>query len=318
MNGQLIADGISGALGGLQHSYESEKQQQDAENLAQMRGQVQQMIAQLNDAGRTTRQGMHDDTTQDVTGQKVAGAQGVADTRAGASRDVAGINAGARTDVAGINADSRQGVADTNAGVRYYGIDTRAGTAAAAEAGRNSRWATPSANNNQSTATQRRGQDLTFSLGTDRNAITQRGQDISGGAAAQRDATANKRIGMYENIFGPTPDITDPSAATAPAATAPVALPPRIPAGGGGGVLPVTSRSPSQAAQGSAPIPVTPRATPSAAPAPTAPALKVKQQMVTLGNQIEAEPDPVKKQQMAASLKLLMDQYKSMTSGGSQ
>jgi hypothetical protein len=184
------------------------------------------------------------------------------------------------------------------------------------ENGRNTRWAAPSGNatlgaqttrrgQDMTAGTARRGQDLDFSLGTDRNAVAQRGQDINFGLGAQRNDIANRKRSIFDATFGDQPQGADPNTPpTAPAAQAPT-LPPRVPSGGGGGNLSMTTQTMAKPNDGGpsrpvgGPVPVTPRG---AAPPAQAALATLTAQATAMLAAFKAEQDPAKKRQLQAQL----------------
>jgi hypothetical protein len=193
--------------------------------------------------------------------QKLKQQEELASARLRVQELIAYINAGSRENVAGINSGSRERIASNN----VFGQNQRwsqpsgnvlaqIGQRVAEETGRNERYDRPSGNATLGAETSRRGQDLTstttrrgqdltagtarrgqdlnFTLGTDRNTLTGRGQDQNYelDTAAELGRSTRAR-GMYDNIFGP--GAAEPSAPTTtppvvtPPPTAPAPRPPR-------------------------------------------------------------------------------------------
>jgi hypothetical protein len=212
--------------------------------MAQLRAEVQQMIAQLNAGSR----------------EKVAGMG--ADSR----EKVAGIGADSRVEVANINqtgandrhATASGSVIENNRGAMERlrkNIDFGYDKVFAEQGGMNYRHNTASGNatlgaqtarrgQDVGASTARRGQDLTFKLGGQRDATTQRGQDNTFKLGTDRNKILKSKA---KSIYDTPVDFGAPSGAEPPDDVN----------------LPVETQAPTRA-----PIPVTPRGG-GAAPLPT-------------------------------------------------
>ena len=337
-NAELISSAISGALGGLHQDYGEQRKLKAQENIERMRAELR---AELVEAGILSK-------------ENIAGQNNETKVK------VAGIGADARTNVAGINASSREAVAGTMSGASLMRVRekikadseraameedgrnnrhaTASGNVTLAEKGRAARWLNPSGNARLGAATTARGQDLNFSLGSQRDATTQRGQNFSftlgqdrnaiarAAAAAKQDndplnaddpATETEeerqaRVASRQpasdvnlpSIFDAT--FNDPVVGSRPpavAAPAPSAQPTVAPRPGGG----VTR----------GPIPIAPRTTDTSAKAIET----LTAQAEAAVNAYEAEKNPAKRQQLQrqlAELKRRRDALLAAQGGGRQ
>jgi len=267
---------------------------QQQEELAQMREEVRQAIASLNEEGRNARWGR-------VSGN-VEAQQAGQDRRS--SAEILASNWKWRTPSGNVEAQQAGETARTNAIVE--GANTRA---QGAEQGRNLRWSLPSGNVKLSTETTRRGQDLGaettrrgqdfgFTLGTEHNTIARKranqsifgdqtvtgadqssGRDVNLPALGAIPVTPRKNGGtapLYHWSDGTTRAYPEGSASAAPA-------PPRAPA--------------------RASIPVTPRRGDPALGGVQDPLTQLTLTATTLLQQFRAEKDPAKKAALAEQLK---------------
>lgn len=306
--------GLSGGLNGLSSGYQYERtralneQKLETQNqIAQLRAEVAEMVARVAADSR----------------------RDVATTTADSRRDVAGTNADARRDVANITQTGANGratqqndylykklftdSADRNRAVdvgstdRRYGIDTNATTTRRGQ--------------DIGATTARRGQDLNFTLGGERNALVERGQDIDVDQGNVMEAGRTTRAGMRKPAFSfdhlPDGTVTGsplpitPSAAPPAPAAAPVVKPPSVLQQRG--TIPVTPRAAvPAAAQG--PMP---NAQGSKAPAPAAnPKMAaLEQQAAAKLAELRATKDPAKQAAIRQQLAQLKAQRDALVGG---
>lgn len=326
-----ILAGVTGALEGGIKGYSYENQQQierqklaQAQEIAELRLQVQQMIASMNEDGRN---GRHDTPSGDTIVK-----EGGANTRA--------VDANQnRIDVANIGAGSRERVASVNNDARLSGIDRQIegafGRAQLAEDGRNKRWGTTSANARLQSDTTRRGQDTRsadsrFGV-TTRDATERRGQDVSSG---DRRYGADARTRLFDGIFnqpGSTP-ITGgvrPSAFPAPGtdpAVSDTQVEPQSapPMGLSTPVSPMPAPAPAPASGGTPVTPVAPLARPGGggparvAARPNAALEVLTQQASAALAAFRTEQDPAKRAQLQQQLLELKRRKDALVAGGGQ
>jgi hypothetical protein len=317
MNGEMVSGAIAGGLSGLYGDFREQRRLQQQEELANLRGQISQMIAQLNAGSRERVAANHDETAVTNT-----------NTRADASKAVAGTNATSRENVAATNAGSRERVASANndASLDRLNRQIKFGEY---------KWKNPSANATLSSETTRRGQDvsatttrrgqdigsetarrgqdLSFNLGSERNALTERDQDIDFGLGTERNANTRGRRSIFDVTFGAP---NQPAAAPAPAS--PVMAPP--PAAAPAPKLPpsvVRQRPAGGAPAARGTVPVTPRATPATAPAaaPKADTKALSARAEALLREIDTAKDPARQ---AAIRKELADIRKQILAARGQ
>ncbi len=296
MNAQAWLAGVGGALEGAAKGYSWQKEYDQKERgldireqIAQLREEIRQKIAEMTEGGRNAR---HETPSGDTL------------VRTQTQRDIAD------TTEAGRNA--RWSVPSGNTLFTEAGRDRRWNTPSAntelTELGRNTRWATPSGNarlGSETTrrgqdigaSTARRGQDLTFSLGTSGQQVTQRGQDVT---SQDRRYATDRRNAAFAGLFGPmpvTPVKPEPEEPEDIPQVAPVS-----PMGAGPAPIgrpPITTRAPGRTA-----LPPPP---PSADPMAQ---LATKVQDAT--QRYTRETDPARKAAIANELRQLQAQAKAL------